>query len=186
MGLLDDAIREHLEFKRRGGADPSEVLRLEREAFDPVPGAPPAEAAAPAQTAQTAVSAAGFEELRAARMGQAPDPPAAPDLHPRLDPAHLSQETVEFDMRAALDAEAASTDDSLEWEMPGERPRGFSGRPFEEAPAPRRRIVDAPAPAPVEVPAGAGMPDSPDGASDQESLWRDRRTSREGGFEFER
>ncbi len=33
MGLLDDAIREHLELKRRTGADPGEVERLEHEAF---------------------------------------------------------------------------------------------------------------------------------------------------------
>ena len=33
MGLLDDAIREHLELKRRHGADPSEVERQEREAL---------------------------------------------------------------------------------------------------------------------------------------------------------
>ena len=33
MGVLDDAIREHLELKRRGGADPADVERLEREAF---------------------------------------------------------------------------------------------------------------------------------------------------------
>src|SRR5689334_24120454 len=33
MGLLDDAIREHLELKRRTGADPADVERLEREAF---------------------------------------------------------------------------------------------------------------------------------------------------------
>jgi hypothetical protein len=37
MGLLDDAIREHLELKRRHGADPGEVEREEREAL----GAPP-------------------------------------------------------------------------------------------------------------------------------------------------
>jgi hypothetical protein len=36
MGLLDDAIREHLELKRRRGADPSEVERDEREALGPV------------------------------------------------------------------------------------------------------------------------------------------------------
>lgn len=35
MGLLDDAIREHLELKRRRGADPNEVERLEREALGP-------------------------------------------------------------------------------------------------------------------------------------------------------
>ncbi|HEV2975948.1 MAG TPA: hypothetical protein VGX69_13290 [Solirubrobacteraceae bacterium] len=37
MGLLDDAIREHLELKRRRGADPGEVAREQREALDPVP-----------------------------------------------------------------------------------------------------------------------------------------------------
>ncbi len=33
MGLLDDAIREHLELKRKHGADPEEVERLELEAL---------------------------------------------------------------------------------------------------------------------------------------------------------
>src|SRR5215218_11455949 len=33
MGLLDDAIREHLELKRRHGADPDEISRQEREAL---------------------------------------------------------------------------------------------------------------------------------------------------------
>jgi hypothetical protein len=33
MGLLDDAIREHLELKRRHGADPDEVARQENEAL---------------------------------------------------------------------------------------------------------------------------------------------------------
>src|SRR5437588_11663907 len=36
MGLLDDAIREHLELKRRRGSDPSEIERAEREAVGPV------------------------------------------------------------------------------------------------------------------------------------------------------
>ncbi|HEY2435554.1 MAG TPA: hypothetical protein VGH93_00115 [Solirubrobacteraceae bacterium] len=34
MGLLDDAIREHLELKRRRGADPGEVAREQRDALD--------------------------------------------------------------------------------------------------------------------------------------------------------
>jgi hypothetical protein len=40
MGLLDDAIREHLELKRRRGSDPNEIDRLEREALGPVRRAP--------------------------------------------------------------------------------------------------------------------------------------------------
>jgi hypothetical protein len=40
MGLLDEAIREHLDLKRRRGADPLEVERAEREALGPVRRAP--------------------------------------------------------------------------------------------------------------------------------------------------
>jgi hypothetical protein len=36
MGVLDDAIRDHLDLKRRRGADPAEVERAEREALGPV------------------------------------------------------------------------------------------------------------------------------------------------------
>ncbi len=36
MGDLDEAIREHLELKRRRGADPAEVAREEQEALSPV------------------------------------------------------------------------------------------------------------------------------------------------------
>ncbi len=36
MGLLDDAIREHLDLKRRRGADPADIERAEREALGPV------------------------------------------------------------------------------------------------------------------------------------------------------
>jgi hypothetical protein len=36
MGLLDDAIREHLDLKRRRGADPSELDQAEHEALGPV------------------------------------------------------------------------------------------------------------------------------------------------------
>ncbi len=43
MGLLDDAIREHLELKRRRGADPGEVARQESEALGD-PRAPQPEA----------------------------------------------------------------------------------------------------------------------------------------------
>jgi hypothetical protein len=36
MGLLDDAIREHLDLKRRRGGDPADIERAEREALGPV------------------------------------------------------------------------------------------------------------------------------------------------------
>jgi hypothetical protein len=54
MGLLDDAIREHLDLKRRRGADPSEIAREESEALGPVRRGEPAEEVA-------AVAADDFE-----------------------------------------------------------------------------------------------------------------------------
>jgi hypothetical protein len=36
MGLLDDAIREHLDLKRARGGDPAEIEKMEREALGPV------------------------------------------------------------------------------------------------------------------------------------------------------
>jgi|SRR5579875_2876481 len=44
MGLLDDAIREHLDLKRARGADPAEIERMEREALGPVRRGPVASA----------------------------------------------------------------------------------------------------------------------------------------------
>jgi hypothetical protein len=70
MGLLDDAIREHLDLKRRRGADPAEIERAEREALGPVRRAPePQEADEPglAQQApydeQVGDAAPGEDEL---------------------------------------------------------------------------------------------------------------------------
>src|SRR3954453_293602 len=68
MGTLDDAIREHLELKKRSGASEEEVKRLESEAFGPVRR----EAAATAAPDPPQPVAPGRGE------GPAPAPPAAP------------------------------------------------------------------------------------------------------------
>jgi hypothetical protein len=52
MGLLDDAIREHLELKRKRGADAEEVTRLEQEALGPPQRGEFAGASAPAEAAE--------------------------------------------------------------------------------------------------------------------------------------
>jgi len=70
MGLLEDAIREHLELKRRRGADPAEVERAEREALGPVRRTPeplgdPGEAAERAASEEMLPSELG-EDVRAA------------------------------------------------------------------------------------------------------------------------
>jgi hypothetical protein len=96
MGLLDDAIREHLEFKRLHGADPGEVARQEHEALGPVyrgEGSPPAEPA-------------GIREGDD-RQDQTPTPSEGSAESTRRAPgvAGGGQETAELDMRTVLRTE---------------------------------------------------------------------------------
>lgn len=58
MGLLDDAIREHLELKLRHGADPSSVAELEAQALGSKQNTAPSEeqSLASAEPTQSAVS----------------------------------------------------------------------------------------------------------------------------------
>ncbi len=75
MGLLDDAIREHLELKRKHGADPGEVDRQVEEAL----GAPQrAEFADASETPEPASD----EEPFAAAEEPVGDAPAAPEHEP--------------------------------------------------------------------------------------------------------
>jgi len=77
MGLLDEAIREHLELKRRHGADPGEVARMESEALSPPRAQPEPDEAA----VQTDVAAEGEIEaaaVAAAPAAEVPDAVAAP------------------------------------------------------------------------------------------------------------
>jgi hypothetical protein len=74
MGILDDAIREHLDLKRRRGADPTEIERAEREALGPVRRGPEV----------------GGDD--------APDAPEAPDADAALDPEAVAPaEAPEWD-----------------------------------------------------------------------------------------
>jgi hypothetical protein len=82
MGLLDDAIREHLELKRRRGADAEEVTRQEQEAL----GAPQRAEFAPAPAAEPA---------------PAPEPGPEPVREPEPEPEHepdipLDEATAEY------------------------------------------------------------------------------------------
>jgi hypothetical protein len=80
MGLLDEAIREHLELKRRRGADPTEVERLEREALGPV------------RRVQQEPPAADASDLVAELSDQGPDEAAeAADLGHEHELAHEAE-----------------------------------------------------------------------------------------------
>ena len=88
MGLLDDAIREHLELKRRRGADAGDISRQESEALGPVQrgpdGAPDLPATftppdEPIAEAPAAPATYGDEPT------QALSPPAPPGYEPPAD-----------------------------------------------------------------------------------------------------
>ena len=113
MGLLDDAIREHLELKRRRGADPGEVAREQREALDPLPGDEQAGAdedatAGQAGLATEAVAPGGGGD---AQLDVGPVQDDLPDLSGAVQPTPdagdpgVAQETAELDMRSVLNEE---------------------------------------------------------------------------------
>jgi hypothetical protein len=95
MGLLDDAIKEHLELKRKRGADADEVARLEQEALGPpqrgeFAGAPAAAEAAdvPDDDAVAAVQAEPAPDTAEHAVSEpAPEPPPeAPEPPPEAEP----------------------------------------------------------------------------------------------------
>jgi hypothetical protein len=82
MGILDEAIREHLELKRQHGADDSELKQIEDEAFGP-PGRPGDELPAAGEAAEgdVAPSEAPTEYMPAPEVEGAPaQAPAAPEM----------------------------------------------------------------------------------------------------------
>jgi hypothetical protein len=131
MGTLDDAIREHLELKRRTGAAEDEVQRLESEAFgsarreppapviDPPVDQPSVEELPPPPEAVTRVEpVAPAEPVEPVEPVAAPEPVApaeviAPvasdtwlddeDAEPEL-PSATDQSTSEFTAHEATDA----------------------------------------------------------------------------------
>jgi hypothetical protein len=102
MGLLDDAIREHLELKRRSGADPSAVAREEREALAPVV----ADASVDERLADP------NDELVALATEPVEVEPAQP-AHRRkeiVDLSTIGQETAELDMQAVMEEDPDAAD----------------------------------------------------------------------------
>ena len=99
MGLLDDAIKEHLELKRRRGADAEEVARLEQEALGPpqrgeFAGAPAAEAAddeVPDDDSVVAVQAEPAPDTAEHAVAE-PEPEPEPEPRDQADETWLDDE----------------------------------------------------------------------------------------------
>jgi hypothetical protein len=181
MGLLDDAIREHLELKRRSGADPGEVAREQREALeDPL-------------------------DPEAGQIGDpsSPGSAAVPRVPSDVAASNLLEETAELDMRSVLDQRAdfanreemsvglteagppvdpvpeiGSKEEPLEWDVPAEGMRGQGSEAADPVASPRE-AVSGEGVEHVQRPAedlAAEMTDGPHEASEQDRLWLDRDT----------
>jgi hypothetical protein len=161
MGLLDDAIREHLELKRRRGANPEEVAREQREALDVVgERAVGSDVADDADPTAAAPSAAAIDSPDIDRDGVSEADGSAGDPAPAQANPAAAGETAELDMSSVLgegdDVEDQSTapteadageqhasarpvpaapateEDSLEWEVPGDAAEADSDEPGED------------------------------------------------------
>jgi hypothetical protein len=174
MGLLDDAIREHLELKRRHGADPAEVARQQREALDVGASEPIAEADAADDLAGDVADPDVADPAVA-------DPDAAAPLEPAIEGEGIAVggETAELDMRTVLDADhsdaAASEEESLEWEMP------------DRAAAPAHEQSPTPEATPEEPGAVDDVleetPDFLRETPEQERMWFEQRPPRDFDFD---
>ena len=178
MGLLDDAIREHLDLKRRRGADPAEIERAERDALGPVRRDPVGSGEAEIEHAAMPDGNGGYEEESAYDHGfeeppqfdapvaseppvapppAAAEPPAAPppELEYTLDQETEVWDEFEPDAPGLVDAphrgHAPEPADSLPVEE--ELPRAAD--PLEEEP-----IAQAP-PEPYAAPAAPEEPYEP-------------------------
>jgi hypothetical protein len=146
MGLLDDAIRDHLELKRLRGADPGEVAREQREALEPVLDDEDAMGERRLPSAPEDVDPSTGSEGRALGVAPVVSADATAEAAGAPETAGGSEETAELDMQSVLDRHeqepeqtlsaapareapadghsgpAGDDEDSLEWEVPGGSP----------------------------------------------------------------
>jgi hypothetical protein len=163
MGLLDDAIREHLEFKRQHGANPDEVARQEHEALGPVDRGDNTSSALPDNSPAAAVE-------RETELAPSPEDSLSASEQNLL---HAGEETAELDMRTVLKTEspvsvaAPAAEESLEWEVPGGSSDG------EEAEEPAEPVEDV-------------LEETPDflrETPDQDRLWFEQQPPRDFDFD---
>jgi hypothetical protein len=193
MGLLDDAIREHLELKRLRGADPGEVAREQREALDPVPrrGEEPSgdeysgagdQLSSP--DARPGVLSARDEDFSAVGEETAEldmrtvldDASGMSGLHEASDPERVVAGSLEDD--STIDAAEPPAEESLEWEMPGSHEQ--RSETLDVAPATGTE------PGETELAAEDVLEETPEFLRDtpeQERLWFEQRPPRDFDFD---
>ena len=183
MGILDEAIREHLELKRQHGADDGELQQLEDEAFGPAerPGTEASgDAQAEAPTEFMTVPETGEEpqqrhEPSVADLQEAPPAPEPSEDEEEQPVAEEDREAIaeqptqHFDVEEELAVEsgsAPSDEELVEEEM--DEPRL----------APVDPLVDMEAVEEIEVEAAAPATELED-EDEEDEFWSDQRLSEE-------
>lgn len=148
MGLLDDAIREHLDLKRRRGADPAEVERAEREALGPVRRNPTPSELAEAEAAAAGEAAPAYDQTEEEDWSHDSLQEPAPDAGVRRiydeppepvpgPPEFPARETPPFDdVHDPLSAEPFDESPSDDEEHVGQEPAHAAFREPPAAPPP--------------------------------------------------
>jgi hypothetical protein len=168
MGLLDDAIREHMELKRLRGADPSEVARQEHDALGPVVREHDGDEQDPRdgeggdgdhgdhnphdELAPAAAASGG------GHRAESPEPTRDADF------GSVGQETAELDMRTVLDDQHEAADRAGQIDSAG------LGAVFEEDREPVEDVLE-------ETP--EFLRDTPE----QERLWFEQQPPRDFDFD---
>jgi hypothetical protein len=165
MGLLDDAIREHIELKRLRGADPSVLARQEQDALGPAVR----ESEDEEQTFEDGDDGHGIAlgDDGDGRHGDLPgDGSGPPAAHPAgSDFANVGQETAELDMRTVLDEQHEVADRAGQIDS-----AGLGAKDGEEDPEPVEDVLE-------ETP--AFLRDTPE----QERLWFEQQGPRDFDFD---
>ncbi len=187
MGMLDDAIREHLDLKRRQGADPAEIAKLETDALgggkasvdEP---APDGEGEGTADTPEIEAD----EELVVAEVDQPTEEVAI-----ELDP-HESQPTAQFtaeEVEAAMEKpEPAPVPEPEPAPMAEPEPEPEPEPELFDADVPAQQ-TEAPAEEPTETPATEAAldeleetPDFLEETPEHDRLWFERKPPRDFDF----
>lgn len=198
MGILDEAIREHLELKRQHGADDSELKQLEDEAFGPPerPGsgedAPDALAEAPTQFMtqpdETGEAPKGAEEQRRESaagildLQEAPEPTQQDEPSEEAQPAGEHEAVAEPEVAvlepdAVAEAEAPAEAEELPVQESSEEPAGHSTEERHAIAEHPTELYDVEEEFSISAP-GAEEP-APEAAEEEDDFFSEQRLSEE-------
>jgi len=143
MGVLDDAIREHLELKRQHGASQGEIEQQEQEALGP-PGRQPG-TPAEADAAVPEEPAAEVEPVAEPEL-EAPVEPEAHEPDPDPEPVDEEPEPSEPASVSVVDAPPFETEDGPELAEAVEDEPDWDVEPADVEPADDEPAEDEPEP----------------------------------------